>query len=353
MTWLFTVDTLHLGMYGCIQFKPADFVGMNNYSNRELGKKYRKRFTQRNNNSPASTSTSASSGFNMFANAENSPEEKEEKEAKAAQAAALGLRPLESENENEEPLFLSAPVDRQRPTVRELGPSMNPYRNTFVNDTDYDFKCIQTDNGKYIHAKAPDERRPNANYPQQVYDSMGALLDHPGFYTWILYEDNIFFAAEAITPQEMLSKHKNIHRPRSGQGILAAGECEIQSGRIVRYNFLSGTYMKPLMERFQKKYRDITADIFYSQQITPMWYAAGAIKVTFLPIKGLEDTLLPQTVSDATLERYKALGYIFKEFDSKQACANTISGGRRTRGTRRRHRKQRKSRRLVRFQGYA
>ncbi len=273
----------------------------------------------------------------MFANAENTPEEKA---AKAAQAAAFGLRPLENNSENEEPLVFRAPVERPavRPAVREVGPTMNPYRNTFVNDPDYDFKCIQKNTGKYVLAKAPAERRPNTNYPRRLFSSMEELLDHPGFYTWILYADNSFFAAEAITPQEILSKHKNIHRPRSTQSILAAGECEIQAGRKVRYNFLSGTYMKPIMEVFQRKYRNVTADIFYSQQITPLWEAAGASNVVFVPIKGLDDTMLPRTVSDATLARYAALGYVFTEFDTKDACANAFVGGRRTR-------KQRKSRR--------
>ena len=202
-------------------------------------------------------------------------------------------------------------------------PSIRPYKNRNVEDPSYNFRCIRTQDGRYASATAP----PFPTVPRILFNSMSELLDHPGYYTWILYEGNLFFAAKALTPQEILSKHKNIHRNHKDLGIIAAGECEILPDRVVKYNFLSGTYMLPILKEFQANFRydPFSAEYFYSQHVTPLWLIAGASRVYHVPSEN--QSLLPDTMTNAAINEYTQLGYAFEYDDTLENCKKRQQGG--------------------------
>ncbi len=215
---------------------------------------------------------------------------------------------------------------------------MQPYYNSDIDPVFYDFGCTATNVGDVVRGIPPDPLPTPNRFPREIVTSMEALLDRPGMYTWILFADQTFVAARTFTPQEILSKHKNIHRNHAEKGILAAGECRIGEGRAVVFNLESGTYMRPIAERFTRRFRGQNASDFYAEQMQTRWQGAGATAVRFTSLP-----LLPTQVSAANLAAYEALGYTFQRYPTMSACQyNSRRGG--SRRSRRRYHNTRRRR---------
>jgi hypothetical protein len=230
-------------------------------------------------------------------------------------------------------------------------PHIIPYIHGEVEPAHFSFHCIpyKRSDGKeiYVYGQRPNRNFVNSNMPVEWYRSMEELLDHPGEYSWILFT-NGFIAARTLTPAEIMSKHKNLHRSNPSP-ILAAGECVVGPGRTVVYNFLSGTFMRPIIDNFKYAFYDADYRPTYREHIEPMWHAAGATSITYT-----DNDLLKKYMNDSTpFGRYTKLGYSFQQFDTKKECdafleKNTANrGGRRTR--RRRNSKTRRVNRKKRF----
>jgi hypothetical protein len=199
--------------------------------------------------------------------------------------------------------------------------NMKPYIPGEVDAAATMFECMKYGDS-YLYLKKPDEPIAAEDFPQEQYESMAELLDHPGIYTWILLEDDRFIAGRTFTPGEIYSKHSNLYRPRMQRGdgrrvgILAAGECRIEPQRKVVYNFLSGTYMRHIglkyTQRTNKNYTN-----FYKKSFDDMWKAAGAADVSFIG-----SPLLPTSVSDADIAPYLNIGYEKHIFDTKDKCSD-------------------------------
>ncbi len=225
-------------------------------------------------------------------------------------------------------------------------PVMIPYMDYDIDPVWYNWDCTLTESGNYVRADAPPANV--SAFPRMVFHSMEELLEHPGIYAWILFSDNSFAAARTFSPQEILSKHKNLHRNRADQGILAAGECRIlekewngEGGRV-EFNLLSGTYMVHILKRFSKRFPDFNGTQWYAQQIGNLWERAGAVTVAFT-----ESEIIPKVATEAELAQYAGIGYRFQRFPTIQACqASTMKsgGGRKRRGHRRRVTRRRKTR---------
>jgi hypothetical protein len=217
---------------------------------------------------------------------------------------------------------LERPLKRHRSAVAEreyTNTNMKPYIPGEVDTAATMFECMKYGNS-YVYLRKPNEPIAAEDFPQERYESMAALLEHPGIYTWILLDDNRFIAGRAFTPGEIYSKHANLYRPQMEKedggrvGILAAGECRIEPHRKVVYNFLSGTYMKHIGTKYtQRTKKDYIA--FYKNSFDNLWRAAGASEVLFI-----ENPLLPTSVSDADIAPYLDIGYMKYVFDSKDAC---------------------------------
>jgi hypothetical protein len=77
-----------------------------------------------------------------------------------------------------------------------------------------------------------------------------------GEYTWILRESGNFYAAKAVTKQEVGSLHINLDmftKAKDSSKIIAAGELKIIPGQPIEFNLLSGTYMAKNFEKLNSK----------------------------------------------------------------------------------------------------
>ncbi len=212
--------------------------------------------------------------------------------------------------------------------------------NTNTNRPMFDFDCMPTTAGNVVRAVAPSPLPNVANLPQVRYASMQEVLEHPGDYTWVLFADNSFMAARVLSPREILSKHKNLHRAAPERRLVAAGECRIGPNRTVLFNLESGTYMAHAMNVFRRKYRTTDVDDFYRDAVSQQWLAAGATHVQYS-----YTLFVPKVASGEMLAPYEALGYTFEHFRDMEACRAAVAaarGGSRTRRHRRKHRRTRK-----------
>ena len=252
---------------------------------------------------------------------------------------------------NDEPVLPPNPYRNARNA--RSPPHVIPYHGD-VEPAHFSFHCIpykrRDGTNIYVYGQKPNRNLASNNMPAEWYRSMEELLDHPGEYSWIMFS-NGFLAARTLTPAEIMSKHKNLHRSNPSP-IIAAGECVIGPGRTVAYNFLSGTFMRPIIDSFKYAFYDADYRPTYRQHMEPLWRAAGAASITYT-----DNDLLKKYMNESTpFGLYTDLGYSFHRFDTKQECdafleRNTANrggrGGRRTQRTRR-VRKVRKTRRAYR-----
>lgn len=188
-------------------------------------------------------------------------------------------------------------------------PSLLPYSNDMEN-SGYTFdKCFRID-GQYYHLVRPNGSKNAvtvAAIPTEKYNTIAELLDHPGIYTYILFEDGEFRSAKALNPGEVLSKHKNLHRNSGGKRILLAGEIQVRPGRSVLFNFLSGTYMPHIARRFTLRYPGTDAATFFSNALRQRFLDAGASAVEFDPRTTEEASLITTDSSEAAIAPFLAM----------------------------------------------
>jgi hypothetical protein len=208
----------------------------------------------------------------------------------------------------------SPPPAKRRRIYNANAPEMIPYTDD-IDPVWYDWDCTQTELGNYVRADAPEPLPNQTSFPREVVHSMRELLERPGIYAWILFSDHSFAAARTFSPQEILSKHKNLHRNRSNLMILAAGECRIREGRQVEFNLLSGTYMVHILRQFNRHFPRVNGTDWYAGQIRRLWEEAGAESVDFTT-----RDIISKIVTEDTLRTYSDIGYAFQRFPTQDAC---------------------------------
>lgn len=156
--------------------------------------------------------------------------------------------------------------------------------------------------------------------PREYYTSMGGILDSPGYYAWMLFEDGSFAAAKTFSNAEILSKHGDLYM-LTPKPVIAAGECRIDPGRVVVYNFESGTFMKDIRNDYNDRFPNsrISYEQFYERHITPMWIAAGATNVQMLQeFQGM--IRYGVKMNAANIRKYRNAGFTVRKFKSKKNC---------------------------------
>jgi len=138
-----------------------------------------------------------------------------------------------------------------------------------------------------------------------------------GVYTWLLYSvsgsDEIqFVATEVVSPYEIGTRHQSIaYNARINASKLYGGGELLKAKDSIRFNLLSGTYSRPLVQYdFNKK---VSNEIIKAFQ-------------NFFPDASYDnsgDTYIRKVkhVSNELLDLYKDIGYTVRVFDSKSECA--------------------------------
>jgi hypothetical protein len=138
-----------------------------------------------------------------------------------------------------------------------------------------------------------------------------------GVYTWLLYSvsgsDEIqFVATEVVSPYEIGTRHQSIaYNVRINASKLYGGGELLKAKDSIRFNLLSGTYSRPLVQyNFSNK---------VSSEIIKAF-------LTFIPDAVYDDsgdTYIRKVkhVSNELLDIYKDIGYTVRLFDSQSDCA--------------------------------
>ncbi len=156
--------------------------------------------------------------------------------------------------------------------------------------------------------------------PREYYTSMESILDSPGYYAWMIFIDGSFAAAKTFSNAEILSKHGDLYI-LTPKPVIAAGECRIDPGRSVVYNFESGTFMKSIRNDYNDRFPDasISYEQFYERHITPMWVAAGAKNVQMIQeFQGM--IRYGVKMNAANIRKYRNAGFTVRKFKSKKNC---------------------------------
>lgn len=259
---------------------------------------------------------------------------------------------------------MNAPVAHTVLPELNLGPMytrrIHPY-NSIADPAFYTFEtCVRTSEGyKYLlqppqlnRASRAFNERVATNFPTERYTTIEDLLDHPGVYTWLLYADSAnpnnvsadkFIAGKALSPGEILSKHKNLHRAiRNSAGLLLAGEVRVSEDKGVVFNFISGTYMPGIVTSYKRRRRILQTNAINELRdfMSEKWSAGGATAVTFDPSVSDANTLIENNVAPNVLDAYVREGYTLSgPYETKDACMTAFrvaeEGRRATRNARR------------------
>ncbi len=186
-------------------------------------------------------------------------------------------------------------------------------------------KCIRVKNtNKWHHIITPEpEAIITSELPVEEYHSIEEIIDRPGIYTWVLFADrynirnDVFVARRAITPGEVLSKHKNIVRNSDTPLLLMAGEVKIMPDRVIEYNLASGTYMPSVLKPSRGELR-VSTHTLHSYMYNK-WVAAGAEEVIFN--ENIDESLISRNVNNSNLEPYRRAGFRLSEpFETREKC---------------------------------
>ncbi len=226
-----------------------------------------------------------------------------------------------------------------------------PIKVNIHNPPTYNFdKCVHIANTDKWHYLS----KGNINIsklPVEHFDSIESIIDKPGVYTYVLFTSlrNImideFRARRVITPGEVLSKHRNIVYNSKLPQLLLAGEAYIEPGRIVHYNFASGTYMPKVMEEQIYRWGNNAIELL-SGLMTFKWEQGGANAVYFNPDPHTS-FIINYAVPKKNINTYVNAGYILsKQFNTEEKCKNSYflyrGGAKKTK--KRRSRRTRRSR---------
>lgn len=166
----------------------------------------------------------------------------------------------------------------------------------------------------------------------------------PGYYTWIVYSSDKYGVSKKLVCCKVLSIlevgtiHRAIVLKVGASAIHAAGEAFVDKDGKVYFNFMSGTYMRNLLDTAGKKRSRCSAeeleDFLIEKLREPEYFGPDAAWRSKAFIVKEE---LP--VTDEELELYKKFGAEVRFFDDRAACEKARFGG--TRRLRRRHGKKR------------
>ena len=180
--------------------------------------------------------------------------------------------------------------------------------------TNFGEKCRKYNTG-FLYARETDSVD-ISKFPTDYSASVEECLAKPGVHCWLVLQDGAFVAARVFSEYEILSKHMDLYL-RSGKiPVIAAGEVEITEDKGVLYNFLSGTFMLDIAERFAAKYTHTQYTSFYGPWMDRLWEQAGATSVT-----QVDATLIDRVpLTEEVLREYSKGGIEFKVFPTQGLC---------------------------------
>ena len=151
-----------------------------------------------------------------------------------------------------------------------------------------------------------------------VYDNVPTF---DGVYTWILYDDNKFASTKVTSIFEIGSVHQVMALRKQAARIIAAGELMVRNGQKA-FNFISGTFMMPLMKSRERK-RTCLPDELEDFLATKMKTIFGndAVKVDM--------TFIVNPPTDAELDLYTKHGATIEQYNTAEECKAAQSAGRR------------------------
>jgi hypothetical protein len=149
----------------------------------------------------------------------------------------------------------------------------------------------------------------------RVYTRTAFVEDAPdGVYNWI-FGDNDFFAVPVLSLFEYGTLHKQIAEQTGTRRIFFAGECW-KEGELVRFNTLSGTFTKILVEEGgQKAAEDInkwSGEMFETMGFGAVMQEKGA-RATFIREPFI-------SLKEEELAFYKSLGFKVDLYRGEEAC---------------------------------
>ena len=172
-------------------------------------------------------------------------------------------------------------------------------------------QCL-TYNGKFVKLIVPDGFDVNAFAPGQVYHEKEDLP--PGTYTYFFYTPGHVVCIPVQNKFEIGTNHYTLAYVSKAERVYAAGELEVKD-KTLTFNLLSGSYMKPFMERRlkQKCGKEI------HDKTTRMLQAAFPMfTVTPTTQELIRDDTVP--ITKAELNRYVSLGIEVRLYSDREIC---------------------------------
>lgn len=253
----------------------------------------------------------------------------------------LNTTPISSPSKPVSRVLFGKPNNNTPPsTPPRLTRNIMPLRNISIDPTFYQFdRCIHL-NGQWYHVTRPDtlyaesfNESVAAALPKEEIASMEDLLIRPGIYTWILgaskanITQDTFYARRALTPGEIISKHKNIMRNVNATShLVLAGEVQVHPDGSVDYNFLSGSFMPKVMRQQQARYGFMALNKL-QEYMDNKWSAAGATEVRFNPSVAESSSLITGNTTNEAMAPYLAAGYTLSApFANEMQCTSALMG---------------------------
>ncbi len=203
-------------------------------------------------------------------------------------------------------------------------------------------QCKFQKDGKFFRINVKDLKLDDLLAEIPVYDNVPTL---DGVYTWILYDDNKFASTKVTSIFEIGSVHQVLALRKKATRIIAAGELMVRNGQKA-FNFISGTFMMPLMKSRVKKRTCLPDELedFLAEKMKKI-FGSDSIKV--------DRTFIVNPPSDAELDLYTKHGAIIEQYNTVEECTSAQSAGRRKHKTlKRRNIKKRNTIRTKRTKRY-
>jgi hypothetical protein len=203
-------------------------------------------------------------------------------------------------------------------------------------------QCRFEKNGQFFRINVKDLNVDELLAEIPIYNSVPTL---DGIYTWIVYDNNKFAATKVTSIFEIGSVHQVLALRSKASTIIAAGEFYIKDSQKA-FNFISGTFMMPLMKSRERKRSCLPDELEdYLTDKMKIIFGNDAIKVdrTFIINPPTDDELALYTKHGAIIELYKTV----------EECKKVQSAGKRKHKTlKRRNIKKRYSIRTKRSKRY-
>jgi hypothetical protein len=202
------------------------------------------------------------------------------------------------------------------------------------------FQCTLEKNGKILMVKTT--KMDKAGFLDAV--ELTPKPTKPGYYTWIVYSSDKYGVSKKLVCCKVLSIlelgtiHRAIVLKVSADAIHAAGEAFVDSDGKVYFNFMSGTYMKDLLDTAGRKRSRCSAeeleDFLIEKMKEPIYFGPDS---QWRSKPFIVKEALP--ITDEELELYTKFGADVRFFDDTASCEKARFGG--TRRLRRRYGKKR------------